>query len=268
MALPGLVIELLHSRILLAIPAAPFARSWPVGLPELDSLSMAMLLLSMAPAALLVWASIGGYRAPDCFMLVIFMGLSALAMMAVTNIVFFYFAWEILGLCCWGLGRWGTALAGRPGLPANISVALGSLLMFASLALIGWDSRSLEMGSLFTDHSAIAQWLLLAACFLRTWGILGQTWRPIEGRSFAISQGVLATGGAVAVGIYPLARLYNGGVAWSAPWEPAAMNVGAAVGAGAGALAGHPGTGAVVGGLAGGVGGYYWDDIRGWVKKD
>ena len=42
---------------------------------------------------------------------------------------------------------------------------------------------------------------------------------------------------------------------------------GAAVGAGAGALAGHPGTGAVVGGMAGGLGGYYWDDIKGWVKK-
>ncbi len=42
---------------------------------------------------------------------------------------------------------------------------------------------------------------------------------------------------------------------------------GAAVGAGAGALAGHPGTGAVIGGLAGGAGGYYWDDIKGWVKK-
>ncbi len=209
----------------------PLVRSWPLGIPELDSLATLMLALSLAPAGVLIWGSVGARRFPDLFVLTIFYGGAALVMMAVSNLVFFYLAWEVLGLCCWGIGRWGTSLVGRPGIPANAGIAFGSLCMFGAVAVLAWDSRSLEMAGLRTDSPVLVQRLLLAACLFKAWGILGQAWRPIDPRAFPVSQAILAAGGVVAVGLYPLARFHTGVVDWSVPWQSDAMTAGALVAA-------------------------------------
>ncbi|MCL4534398.1 MAG: hypothetical protein M1370_04470 [Bacteroidetes bacterium] len=208
----------------------PLTRSWPVSLPAIDNIGAALLALSIAPAAVLVWGAVGSRRALDFYVLTLFYVIAAFLTMTVTNLVFFYFAWEILGLCCWGLGRWGTSLVGRPGIPANPAVILGSLCMFAALATLAWDSRSLDLVGLQTDSPQLVQRLLIAACFLRAWGILGHAWRAVEGRAFAVSQGILAGGAVVAVGVYPLARFYLVAVDWAVPWQPTAIWVGGLVG--------------------------------------
>lgn len=208
----------------------PLARSWPVSMPEMDSLSAGMLGLSLAPVAVLAWGAIGARRALDFYVLIVFYMVAAFMTVTVTNLVFFYFAWEILGLCCWGLGRWGTSLVGRPGVPANAAVAFGSLCMFGALAILAWDSRSLDLAGLQTDSPALVQRLIIAACFLKVWGTLGHAWRAVDGRAFAISQAVLASGGVVVVGIYPIARFYLLAVDWPVSWQPVAMWVGGLVG--------------------------------------
>jgi formate hydrogenlyase subunit 3/multisubunit Na+/H+ antiporter MnhD subunit len=145
--------------------------------------------------------------------------MAAIATVAASNLIIFYGSWEILCLATWGLGRWGTNLAGKEGLPANPATALASLAMFAAIAILAYDNKTLEMQNLQAENSKLIAGLVLGACFLKVYGTLGPAWRSIEPRAFSVSQGIVASVATSIIGMYPISRLLHSAIDWSGPWE-------------------------------------------------
>jgi formate hydrogenlyase subunit 3/multisubunit Na+/H+ antiporter MnhD subunit len=195
------------------------SKDLPIGFPRLDSMASTFLILGFVPAAILVWGAIGARRALDCFMLTILAAFVAVVTVSASNLVVFYVAWETLCLFVWGLGRWGTNLAGKDGLPANPATALGSLAMFGALAILAYDNKTLEMIGLRAENPKLMVALLLLACGGKMWGLLGPAWRKIEPRAFPVSQGIVASISAAVIGIYPLARFFRTIIEWPSPWQ-------------------------------------------------
>ena len=188
-------------------PFLPLLGSWL----ELDGLSTIVVYLSLGSFLVLVWASIGSGQGADSFVLGLLFSISVIALVSVSNMLAFYVAWEIVGLSCWGLGKWGVGLRSRltGALPFNAAGALASLCMFVAVMLLAWENRTLEMKTLKLPDSELVPALLLGAVLLKSFGILGHAWHPADGRSFSVSQAILASGGLAAVGLYPYLRFFH-----------------------------------------------------------
>ena len=188
---------------------------------KFDDLSQLVLGICVAAALFSVWSIIGSPGAVEYSILVIVFLLSVILTVTAANLIFFYLAWEIAALCAWGISRWSTFddEYSTASFPIQGAGALGSLCMLLAILLLAVQNRSLAMTGLFAAQATPVFLLLLTALFLKSFGVIAQGWRHEHDKAYGVSRGLVASAGALSLGIYPYLRLFGGNFAFQPEWR-------------------------------------------------
>jgi len=191
------------------------------GLIKLDDLGLLIIALSLAVALLGLWSAAGSSGAIEYSILILVFLVSAALTVASANLLLFYIFWELTALCAWGLSRWSTYSDDYTpeAFPIRGAGALASLSMFLAVLLLAAENRSFSVSGLQTDRLGLVSLLILAAVFLKTYGLVAQVWRHDAGRVYSISGGLVSSAGAAVLGVYPYLRLLEGNFAAQTTWR-------------------------------------------------
>ena len=176
----------------------------------MDGLGLFVLLLAIVISLLGLWASMGR-RGVVSYLLQVSLFIGAVFLMvSSTNLLLFYVLWEMVTILSWSISR-RSGFHSYPALgplPMQGLGGIATVCMFAALMFIAVANRTLSMAPVQSASVVPVTVLLLAAVYLKTYGLLAQTWLPGEPRMAGVSNALVAGAGIVAVGLYPYVRFF------------------------------------------------------------
>ncbi|MBI2941767.1 MAG: hypothetical protein HYY04_15155 [Chloroflexi bacterium] len=196
------------------------------GLLTFDSLSLLIGAATLLIVLLLfLCAPATGTLFHYTVMTVFFLG-SALVTLMAANLLIFYVAWELTALFAWGIGRLADESAASTATsPFHAAGALASFAMFLGLLFAVASGRSLLMSSLAAAAPTILTGFLLSALFLKTFGLLSESWQAPGRPKVSLASATLAGAAVLVVGLYPFLRFFGDAMRTVAGWREVALPV-------------------------------------------
>lgn len=218
--------------------ARPSAQGF-VGSLAMDGLGLFVLLVAVVVSLMGLWGSLGRPGITS-YVLQVFLFIGAVFLMvSSTNLLLFFVLWEIVVVISWSLSRRG-GVHSYPALgplPMQGIGGIATICMLGALMYIAVDGRTLSMAPIQGAGGSFIAILVLAAVFLKTYGLLTLMWLPSEPRVSGISNALLIGGSIVAVGVYPYVRVFWTILGGQEVWRGMALPVSLAVGAVAAVIA-------------------------------
>lgn len=203
-----------------------------VGSLAMDGLGLFVLLVTIVVSLMGLWASIGrpGFIAYGVQTLLLVIGVFFLV--SATNMVLFFVLWEMVTIVAWSIGR-RSGIQSFPALgplPVQGIGGIGSICMLSALVLVAVENRTLTLEPAQVSGMSLVAGLLLAAVYLKTYGLLAQTWLPGEPRTAGVSNALLAGAGIMVVGFYPYVRFFWTVFSGQGGWQDIAVPVSVGIG--------------------------------------